>query len=276
MLLGKLPTTSVAFAGERLIYCASLKSMGFVDSARSWYLPRKLSLNIRFTHDTYSSWHGSTHSPPACGVLISIVWHFRLFSATNVVTDHVIHLYLGAAWPAGRSSSPSLLGSPNLLRFVVYVVAVLFVYPSPRFSPCKHRGQLFGWFRSYGRLAATSSLFGPSVALRAANWDERFAVDPDHGVVGLHSSLQQLWCLTLLFYGLDNIGILQIDCSGVAYLPSCSKRRLIDAREPSSHGPPWWFTLENQKRSDNMNLTVPTGSAGAGETLKDCSTTSSV
>lgn len=107
-----------AFAGERAdLSTAHLKAMGLLDSARiiSWHF----SVSLAYL----PAW-----------IVVSIIWHYRVFSGTNVGLILVVHLLLGlslASWsfftaaPFGRSPQLAAVFSTFLAIILAIVALVL-------------------------------------------------------------------------------------------------------------------------------------------------------
>jgi ATP-binding cassette, subfamily A (ABC1), member 3 len=122
-----------AFAGERANLLSShLKAMGLLDSARIMFVAQDLNLNNSYSQ-LCSSWHVSISLAylPAW-IIVSIVWHHRIFTATNVGLVIIIHLLLGftlASWsffiavPFGKS--PQLAAVASTFLSIMFAVAAL-------------------------------------------------------------------------------------------------------------------------------------------------------
>ncbi|KAI0370085.1 P-loop containing nucleoside triphosphate hydrolase protein [Pilatotrama ljubarskyi] len=107
-----------SFGGERAnLLTAHLKAMGLFDSARiiSWHL----SISLAYL----PAW-----------IIVSIIWHFRIFSATNIGLIIVVHLLLGltlASWsffvatPFGKSPQLAAVAS-TFLAIVFAILALVF------------------------------------------------------------------------------------------------------------------------------------------------------
>ncbi|KAI0327677.1 P-loop containing nucleoside triphosphate hydrolase protein [Cubamyces sp. BRFM 1775] len=107
-----------SFGGERAnLLTAHLKAMGLMDSARilSWHI----SISLAYL----PAW-----------IIVAIIWHFRIFTATNVGLVIVIHLLLGftlASWsffvatPFGKSPQLAAVSS-TFLAIVFAILALVF------------------------------------------------------------------------------------------------------------------------------------------------------
>ncbi|KAH9885418.1 P-loop containing nucleoside triphosphate hydrolase protein [Cubamyces lactineus] len=107
-----------SFGGERAnLLTAHLKAMGLMDSARilSWHV----SISLAYL----PAW-----------IIVAIIWHFRIFTATNVGLVIVIHLLLGftlASWsffvatPFGKSPQLAAVSS-TFLAIVFAILALVF------------------------------------------------------------------------------------------------------------------------------------------------------
>ncbi|RPD82722.1 P-loop containing nucleoside triphosphate hydrolase protein [Lentinus tigrinus ALCF2SS1-7] len=107
-----------SFGGERAnLLTAHLKVMGLLDSARiiSWHI----SISLAYL----PAW-----------IIVAIIWHFRIFKATNVGLVIVIHLLLGlslASWsffvatPFGKSPQLAAVAS-TFLAIVFAILALVF------------------------------------------------------------------------------------------------------------------------------------------------------
>ncbi|OBZ68485.1 ABC transporter A family member 2 [Grifola frondosa] len=108
-----------SFMGERAnLLTSHLKAMGLLDSARiiSWHL----SISLAYL----PAW-----------IIVSIIWHFRIFSGTNVGVVIVIHLLLGlslASWsffvatPFGKS--PQLAAVASTFLAIVFAILALVLH----------------------------------------------------------------------------------------------------------------------------------------------------
>ena len=123
-----------SFSGERAnLLTSHLKVMGLLDSARIMYatlLPREWS---RSNSPSLSSWHVSISLVylPAW-IAVSLIWHYRIFSATNAGLVLVVHLLLGltlASWsffvsaPFGKS--PQLAAIASTVLAIVFAILAL-------------------------------------------------------------------------------------------------------------------------------------------------------
>ncbi|KAI0756145.1 P-loop containing nucleoside triphosphate hydrolase protein [Daedaleopsis nitida] len=111
-----------SFGGERAnLLTAHLKVMGLLDSARivSWHV----SISLAYL----PAW-----------VIVAIIWHFRIFTATNVGLVIVVHLLLGftlASWsffvatPFGKSPQLAAVAS-TFLAIVFAILALVFARAS--------------------------------------------------------------------------------------------------------------------------------------------------
>ncbi|KAI0658358.1 P-loop containing nucleoside triphosphate hydrolase protein [Cubamyces menziesii] len=107
-----------SFGGERAnLLTAHLKAMGLRDSARilSWHI----SISLAYL----PAW-----------IIVAIIWHFRIFTATNIGLVIVIHLLLGftlASWsffvatPFGKSPQLAAVSS-TFLAIVFAILALVF------------------------------------------------------------------------------------------------------------------------------------------------------
>ncbi|KZT22614.1 hypothetical protein NEOLEDRAFT_1071005 [Neolentinus lepideus HHB14362 ss-1] len=114
-----------SFMGERAnLLTNHLKAMGLMDSARIMRV-----LNPR----TQISWHASISSAylPAW-IVVSLVWHYRIFSATNAGLVLIVHLLLGwslASWSffvsAPFGNSPQLAAVASTFLSIVFAILAL-------------------------------------------------------------------------------------------------------------------------------------------------------
>ncbi|KAK7686529.1 hypothetical protein QCA50_010128 [Cerrena zonata] len=107
-----------SFTAERAnLLTSHLKAMGLLDSARilSWHL----SISLAYT----PAW-----------IIVSLVWHFRIFTGTNAGLVFIVHLLLGlvlASWsffiavPFGKSPQLAAVAS-TILAFVLAILALVF------------------------------------------------------------------------------------------------------------------------------------------------------
>ena len=107
-----------AFGAERAnLLTSHLKAMGLLDSARilSWHL----SISLAYT----PAW-----------VIVSLVWHFRIFTGTNAGLVFIVHYLLGlllASWsffiavPFGKSPQLAAVAS-TILAIVFAILALVF------------------------------------------------------------------------------------------------------------------------------------------------------
>ncbi|KAH7911590.1 P-loop containing nucleoside triphosphate hydrolase protein [Hygrophoropsis aurantiaca] len=203
------------FAAERAnLLTSHMKAMGLLDSAR------------------ILSWHVSISLPylPAW-IVVAMLWHYRIFSATNVGLVLAVHLLLGlslASWslfaavPFGKS--PQLAAIVSTLLAVVFAILALVC-------------------REASTLVATifTLIFPPGYyifALRAiCGWENHqmptnlFKPDPD----------SHLTLLPLIIAAI--IDVFLWPCLGVLW-----ERRLYDAHEPSSRG--FWSCCHRTKKEE--------------------------
>ncbi|TBU26630.1 P-loop containing nucleoside triphosphate hydrolase protein [Dichomitus squalens] len=111
-----------SFGGERAnLLTAHLKVMGLLDSARiiSWHI----SISLAYL----PAW-----------IIVAIIWHFRIFTATNVGLIIVVHLLFGltlASWsffvatPFGKSPQLAAVAS-TFLAIVFAILALVFSHAS--------------------------------------------------------------------------------------------------------------------------------------------------
>ncbi|KAG0694048.1 hypothetical protein DFH29DRAFT_859873 [Suillus ampliporus] len=200
-----------AFTGERAnLLTSHMKAMGLLDAARitSWHI----SLSVAYL----PAW-----------IVVSIVWHYRIFSGTNVVLVLIVHLLFGfslASWtffiaaPFGKS--PQLAAVASTFLGIMFAILALV-------------------FSKASTVAATifTLVFPPGYyifAIRAiCGWENHqiptniLKPDPDSN-------------LTLLPLIIAAI----IDVFLWPYLGVLLERRLYDAREPSSG---FWSCCRRQK-----------------------------
>ncbi|KAI0066620.1 P-loop containing nucleoside triphosphate hydrolase protein [Artomyces pyxidatus] len=194
-----------AFMGERANGLTShLKAMGLLDSARmiSWHCSSSLAY--------LPAW-----------IIVSLIWHYRIFTGTNVGLVLVIHLLLGlslASWsffvgmPFGKSPQLAAVAS----TFFAIVFAILALVMGPVGS---------------GTAFIYSIVFPPGYyifAIRTIAGFENHLIptnvlnaDPDSG----------MRLLPILIAGI-------IDVFLWPWLAVLLERRMYDAREPSTG--PWW------------------------------------
>ncbi|KAH7911599.1 hypothetical protein BJ138DRAFT_1062831 [Hygrophoropsis aurantiaca] len=204
-----------SFTGERAnLLTSHMKAMGLLDSARilSWHV----SISLAYL----PAW-----------IIVSILWHYRIFSATNAGLVLVVHLLLGfslASWsffiaaPFGKS--------PQLAAVASTFLAIMFAILALVFSKAS-------------TLAATifTLIFPPGYyifAIRAiCGWENHqmptnlLKPDPD----------SHLTLLPLIIAAI-------IDVFLWPYLGVLWERRLYDAREPSSRG--FWSCCRRTKKAE--------------------------
>ncbi|KAH7886313.1 hypothetical protein F5I97DRAFT_2027968 [Phlebopus sp. FC_14] len=203
-----------AFTGERANFLTShMKAMGLLDSARiiSWHL----SISLVYL----PAW-----------IVVSLVWHYNIFTETNAGLVLVIHLVLGfslASWsffvsaPFGKS--------PQLAAVASTFLAILFAILALVFSQA-----------STGAATIFTLIFPPGYyifAIRAmCGWENHLMStdllkpDPD----------SHLTLLPILIVAI-------IDIFLWPYLGVLLENRLYDAREPS---PRFWSFLRRRKQID--------------------------
>ncbi|KAH7922678.1 P-loop containing nucleoside triphosphate hydrolase protein [Leucogyrophana mollusca] len=203
-----------SFTGERAnLLTSHMKAMGLLDSARilSWHV----SISLAYL----PAW-----------IIVSILWHYRIFSATNAGLVLVVHLLLGfslASWsffvaaPFGKS--------PQLAAVASTFLAIMFAILALVFSKAS-------------TVAATifTLIFPPGYyifAIRAiCGWENHqmptnlLKPDPD----------SHLTLLPLIIAAI-------IDVFLWPYLAVLWERRLYDAREPSSG---FWSCCRRRKRAE--------------------------
>ncbi|KAA1477252.1 P-loop containing nucleoside triphosphate hydrolase protein [Dentipellis sp. KUC8613] len=204
-----------SFMGERAnLLTAHLKVMGLLDSARilSWHV----SISLAYL----PAW-----------IIVSLVWHFRIFKGTNAGLVFVIHLLLGlslASWsffvgmPFGKS--PQLAAVASTFFALVFAILAL----------------VMGAVGS-GTAFIFSVIFPPGYyifAIRTIAGFENHQIptnvldpDPDSG----------MRLLPILIAGI-------IDVFLWPWLAVLLERRLYDAREPSN-GRSWWRCCRRAKRN---------------------------
>ncbi|CDO76478.1 hypothetical protein BN946_scf184615.g4 [Trametes cinnabarina] len=217
-----------SFGGERAnLLTAHLKAMGLMDSARilSWHL----SISLAYL----PAW-----------IIVSIIWHFRVFTATNVGLVIVIHLLLGltlASWsffvaaPFGKSPQLAAVSS-TFLAIVFAILALVFSRAST------------------GAAFIFTIIFPPGFyifAIRAICGFEAHQIhtsatqpDPDNG----------LRLLPLIIAAIINVFLWP-------WLAVLWERRLYDPRNPSTRS--WWSRLVRRKGSavENAMPTIRPGIA---------------
>ncbi|KAH9934058.1 P-loop containing nucleoside triphosphate hydrolase protein [Epithele typhae] len=213
-----------SFSGERAnLLTAHLKVMGLLDSARiiSWHI----SISLAYL----PAW-----------VIVSIIWHFRIFTATNIGIIIVVHLLLGftlASWsffvatPFGKSPQLAAVAS-TFLSIVFAILALVFSRAST------------------GAAFVFTLIFPPGFyifAIRAiCGWEvHRLATDalqpdPDSG----------LRLLPLIIAAI-------IDVFLWPWLATLWESRLYDARNPSTRS--WWscFGRRARRAEDGMPQMAP-------------------
>ncbi|EGN93723.1 hypothetical protein SERLA73DRAFT_97671 [Serpula lacrymans var. lacrymans S7.3] len=204
-----------SFTGERAnLLTSHMKAMGLLDSARilSWHI----SICLAYL----PAW-----------ILVSIVWHYRIFTGTNVGLVLVVHLLLGtslASWsffiatPFGKSPQLAAVAS-TFLALLFAILALVFGHAST------------------GTAFVFSIVFPPGYyifAIRAiCGWENHqiptnaLKGDPDNN----------LMLLPLIIAAL-------VDTFLWPYLAVLLERRLYDAREPSS-GSSWLCCRRRKNRS---------------------------
>ncbi|OSD01210.1 P-loop containing nucleoside triphosphate hydrolase protein [Trametes coccinea BRFM310] len=221
-----------SFGGERAnLLTAHLKAMGLMDSARilSWHL----SISLAYL----PAW-----------IIVSIIWHFRIFTATNIGLVIVIHLLLGltlASWslfvaaPFGKSPQLAAVSS-TFLAIVFAILALVFSRAST------------------GAAFVFSIVFPPGFyvfAIRAVCGFENHQIhtsvtlpDPDNG----------LRLLPLIIAAI-------IDVFLWPWLAVLWERRFYDARNPSTRS--WWSRFFRREASADDG--VPTIDPGIAISIRN-------
>ncbi|KAG1742779.1 uncharacterized protein EDB91DRAFT_297988 [Suillus paluster] len=202
-----------AFTGERAnLVTSHMKAMGLLDAARitSWHI----SLSVAYL----PAW-----------VIVSIVWHYRIFTGTNVGLVLIVHLLFGfslASWtffvaaPFGKSPQLAAVAS-TFLGIMFGILALVFSRAST------------------GAATIFTLIFPPGYyvfAIRAiCGWENHqiptniLKPDPDSNLI----------LLPLIIAAI-------IDVFLWPYLGVLLERRLYDAREPSSG---FWSCCRRQKKA---------------------------
>ncbi|KAG1747606.1 hypothetical protein EDB19DRAFT_1685642 [Suillus lakei] len=202
-----------AYTGERAnLLTSHMKAMGLLDTARitSWHI----SLSLAYL----PAW-----------IIISITWHFRIFSGTNVGLVLIVHLLLGFSFASWSFFVAAPFGkSPQLAAVATTFLGIMFAILALVFSRAS-------------TVAATifTLIFPPGYyvfAIRAiCGWENHqiptniLKPDPDNN-------------LTLLPLIIAAV----VDVFLWPYLGVLLERRLYDAREPSSG---FWSCCRRQKKA---------------------------
>lgn len=226
-----------SFAGERAnLLTSHLKAMGLMDSARilSWHL----SITLAYT----PAW-----------IIVSLVWHFRIFTGTNAGLVFIVHYLLGlvlASWsffvavPFGKSPQLAAVAS-TILAFVLAILALVFSRAST------------------GAAFIFTIIFPPGFyvfAIRAICGFENRQIptsalhpDPDNGLRLLPIIIAAIVCLLriLCFFILT---LFQIDVFLWPYFAVLLERRLYDARNPSRSSWRFWQRRERNDRDDSIPM----------------------
>ncbi|KAM5535265.1 hypothetical protein V8D89_011071 [Ganoderma adspersum] len=213
-----------SFGGERAnLLTAHLKVMGLLDSARiiSWHL----SISLAYL----PAW-----------IIVSIIWHFRIFTATNVGVIIVVHLLLGltlASWsffvatPFGKSPQLAAVAS-TFLAIVFAILALVFSRAST--------GAAFIFtiiFPPGFYIFAIRAICGWEVHQIATNV---LQPDPDNA----------LRLLPLIIAAIINVFLWP-------YLAVLWESRLYDARNPSTRS--WWSRMFKRKHNGVLDGVPPMG-----------------
>ncbi|CAL1693884.1 unnamed protein product [Somion occarium] len=211
-----------SFMGERAnLLTSHLKAMGLLDSARilSWHL----SISLAYL----PAW-----------VIVSLIWHFRIFSRTNAGLVFIVHLLLGlvlASWsffiavPFGKS--------PQLAAVTSTILAIVFAILALVFSRA-----------STGAAFIFSIIFPPGFyifVIRAICGFEDHQIptnalnpDPDN----------RLRILPILVAAIINVFLWP--CLAVLL-----ERRLYDARNPSTSR--WKFWRRRRQSQSEVTMPIP-------------------
>ncbi|KAI0789486.1 P-loop containing nucleoside triphosphate hydrolase protein [Abortiporus biennis] len=220
-----------SFMGERANHLTShLKAMGLMDSARilSWHI----SLSLAYL----PAW-----------IIVSLVWHFRIFTATNAGLVLVVHLLLGflfGSWsffvsvPFGKS--PQLAAVASTFLAIVFAIIALVLGNA-----------------STGGAFVFTLIFPPGYyifVIRAiCGWENHqlatniLQPDPDN----------QLRVLPIMIAAI-------IDIFLWPYLAVLLESRLYDARNPKSPHKSHWWTFWRKRRvsvEDDDSLPPPADTA---------------
>lgn len=215
-----------AFTGERAnLLTAHLKAMGLMDSARiiSWHV----SISLVYL----PAW-----------IIVSLIWHYRIFTATNPGLVLVIHLLLGltlASWsffvsaPFGKSPQLAAIAS-TVLSIVFAILALVDTHAST------------------GAAFVFSIFFPPGFyifAIRAVCGFEAHQIatnvlkpDPDNNLI----------LLPLIFAAI-------IDIFLWPYMGILLERRLYDAQNPSTSS--WRFWRKRQSSMEDSTVPMSPGTA---------------
>ncbi|KII94244.1 hypothetical protein PLICRDRAFT_132803 [Plicaturopsis crispa FD-325 SS-3] len=208
-----------AFSGERAnLLTSHLKVMGLMDSARiiSWHI----SISLAYL----PAW-----------IIVAVVWHFQIFTATNGGLVLVVHLLLGLSLASWSFFIAAPFGkSPQLAAIVTTFLAIIFAIIA-----------LILGEATTGVAVIFSLVFPPGYyifAIRAMCGFENHLMptnilhgDPDRG----------LTLLPLLIVAI-------IDIFLWPYLAVLLERRLYDAREPSTRSWRFW-----SRKKDNAGDAPP-------------------
>ncbi|KAG1779604.1 hypothetical protein EV702DRAFT_965686 [Suillus placidus] len=203
-----------AFTGERAnLLTSHMKAMGLLDTARiaSWHI----SISLAYL----PAW-----------IVVSIIWHYRIFSGTNVGLVLIVHLLLGFSFASWSFFVAAPFGkSPQLAAVATTFLGIMFAILALVFSRA-----------STAAATIFTLIFPPGYyifAIRAiCGWENHLIPtnvlkpDPDSN-------------LTLLPLIIAAI----IDVFLWPYLGVLLERRLYDAREPSAG---FWSCCRRQKRAD--------------------------
>ncbi|KAI0640229.1 P-loop containing nucleoside triphosphate hydrolase protein [Trametes polyzona] len=201
-----------SFGGERAnLLTSHLKAMGLLNSARiiSWHI----SISLAYL----PAW-----------IIVAIIWHFRIFTATNVGLVIVIHLLLGltlASWsffvaaPFGKS--------PQLAAVSATFLAIVFAILALVFSRA-----------STGAAFVFTLIFPPGFYIFAIRAVCGFEVHQIATSVTQPDPDNALRLLPLIIAAI-------IDVFLWPWLAVLWERRLYDARNPSDRS--WWSRLQRRK-----------------------------
>ncbi|KAG1840268.1 hypothetical protein DFJ58DRAFT_858320 [Suillus subalutaceus] len=203
-----------AFTGERAnLLTSHMKAMGLLDAARiaSWHI----SISLAYL----PAW-----------IVVSIIWHYRIFSATNIGLVLIVHLLFGFSFASWSFFVAAPFGkSPQLAAVATTFLGIIFAIVALVFS-------------SASTTAATifTLIFPPGYyvfAIRAiCGWENHqiptniLKPDPDDNLI----------LLPLIIAAI-------VDVFLWPYLGVLLERRLYDARKPSSG---FWSCCRRQKKSD--------------------------
>ncbi|KAG1886233.1 hypothetical protein F4604DRAFT_1675882 [Suillus subluteus] len=203
-----------AFTGERAnLLTSHMKAMGLLDAARiaSWHI----SISLAYL----PAW-----------IVVSIIWHYRIFSATNIGLVLIVHLLFGFSFASWSFFVAAPFGkSPQLAAVAATFLGIIFAIVALVFS-------------SASTTAATifTLIFPPGYyvfAIRAiCGWENHqiptniLKPDPDDNLI----------LLPLIIAAI-------VDVFLWPYLGVLLERILYDARKPSSG---FWSCCRRQKKSD--------------------------